>query len=72
MGDLENRFERFRKQLPYELIPTNVPGVFGLPPLPQNSDLESASREELVKHGVFWPPPRPQNKLQPRHGRGFF
>jgi len=45
--------DRFRKQLPYEVIPTNLPGAFTSPALPESLDVRTASSASLVKHGIL-------------------
>jgi hypothetical protein len=44
------------------LLPTNVPGVFTFPPPPHDLNVEEASPETLIKHGLAWCLPRPGEK----------
>jgi hypothetical protein len=46
--------ERLRKALPYEIVPTRLPGVYTSPPPPADLDLDTADAKTLAKHGVLW------------------
>ena len=42
--------EAFRQMIPYDLVPTNLPGVFASPPPPGDFDLAgAASRSREVR-----------------------
>jgi hypothetical protein len=58
------QLDALRKQLPFELHPTNLPGVFTTPAPPDDLDPNQASAASLVKHGIFWK--RPQRGEDPR------
>jgi len=45
--------EAFRRQLPHELIPTNLDGAFTTPAPPSGFDCNTASASTLAKHGMF-------------------
>jgi hypothetical protein len=47
----------FRRSLPFELIPTNIPGAFTSPAPPEHFDPKTASAATMVKYGVLWPRP---------------
>jgi hypothetical protein len=47
-------YDAFRKRFPYQLIPTNIPGVFTSPGPPESLDLKTASAATLIKHGLLW------------------
>lgn len=53
--------EVFGRKLPFELIPTNVVGAFSSPAPPSDFDPMSASAATLMKHGVFWRRPGPED-----------
>jgi hypothetical protein len=55
-------FEAFCKNLPYDLIPTSIPGVLSLPPISEKLDPWKASRTDLVKNGFFWPGPKSSHR----------
>ena len=44
--------ESFRARLPHPTLPTNLPGVFAIPPLPAGFDPNTASRAAMIKHGL--------------------
>jgi hypothetical protein len=46
--------ELFRKALPYEIIPTRLPGVYTSPSPPEDLDLNTADAKTLIKHGLLW------------------
>jgi Peptidase A4 family len=45
------RHEAFRKAIPYELVPTNLPGAYASPAPPEDLDPNTADRKTLIKHG---------------------
>ncbi len=49
--------ERLRSQFAVPLVPTNVDGVYTMPPLPDDLDLSTASDETRSRHGVLIPRP---------------
>jgi hypothetical protein len=49
-----HRHEAFRKVIPYELIPTNLPGVFSSPALPGDLDPHSIDQRTMIRHGLLW------------------
>jgi hypothetical protein len=56
-------YERLRKALPYEIVPTSLPGVYTSPAPPADLDFNRADAETLAKHGVLWR--RPEAKEWP-------
>jgi hypothetical protein len=44
--------EAFTKSLPYKVIPTNIPGAYTSPPVPEEVDLATATTTTLLKHGI--------------------
>lgn len=46
--------EAFRKALPYEIIPTRLPGVHASPSPPEDLDPKAADSKTLIKHGLLW------------------
>lgn len=50
-GSIEH-LEAFSKSLPYEVIPTNIPGAYASPPVPPEVDLATATTTTLLKHGI--------------------
>jgi hypothetical protein len=56
--------EALRRQLPFELHPTNLPGALTPPAPPDSLDPHRASAASLVKHGILWK--RPQRGDDPR------
>jgi len=61
------QFEALRKQLPFELHPTNLPGAFATAAPPDDLDPHQASTAALLKHGILWK--RPQRGDDPRLAR---
>jgi hypothetical protein len=52
------QFDALRRQLPFELHPTNLTGAFTSPAPPDDLDPHQASAATLVKHGILWKRPR--------------
>ncbi len=46
--------EAFRKALPYELIPTRLPGVYTHPAPPEDLDPNTADTKKFIKYGLLW------------------
>ncbi len=46
--------ETLQSKLPFELIPTNLPGAYGTPSPPKDFDPDTATSAELLKYGLFW------------------
>jgi peptidase A4-like protein len=46
--------EAFRKKIPHKLHPTHLKGVYSTPAPPEEFDPNTASRTELIKHGLLW------------------
>ena len=46
--------EILKLNLPYELIPTNISGVYVSPPPPDDFDPKIANEEQLVKYGIMF------------------
>jgi hypothetical protein len=46
--------DAFRKMMPYELIPTNLPGAYWSPAPPDDLDLNTVESKTLIKHGLLW------------------
>jgi hypothetical protein len=44
--------EAFTRSLPYEVVPTNIPGAYTSPPVPEEVDLATASTATLLSHGI--------------------
>jgi peptidase A4-like protein len=55
---LSTPLETLRKQLPFELHPTNLPGAFTTPAPARDFDPQKASAAALIKHGVMWKRPQ--------------
>src|SRR5690242_20702353 len=55
---LSSHLEALRKQLPFELHPTNLPGAFTTPAPPHDFDPHKASAAALIKHGLIWKRPQ--------------
>jgi len=53
------RQEALLTDLPFELVPTRMPGVYTSPPLPDDFDPNTASPVALIKHGLLWRRPQP-------------
>jgi len=53
----------FTKQLPHELVTTNLPGVFASPAPARDFDPNTASAAELIKNGIYLR--RPDNQDSP-------
>src|ERR1700761_5575724 len=51
--------EAFRTKLPFEVVPTKVPGAFAGRGLPLGFDLKTATPAALKAHGIFWNRPAP-------------
>ena len=47
-------YELLRKALPYEIIPTRLPGVYTSPSPPEDLDPNAADTKTLIKYGVLW------------------
>jgi hypothetical protein len=45
--------EAFRRRLPFKVEPTNIPGIYSVPAPPMDFDLLTASKHELIKHGIL-------------------
>jgi hypothetical protein len=54
--------QAFTKALPFEVIPTNLPGAYALPGLPPDLDLSSASTTTLLRHGIPFRKPGPDDR----------
>jgi hypothetical protein len=50
-----------RQQVPFELIPTNIPNVYTLPTPPEGIDPHTASSKILRKHGLLLRRPSPSD-----------
>jgi hypothetical protein len=48
-------------RLPYELVPTNLAGVFSTPAPPEDFDLRTASDAAMIKQGLMWRRPTDQD-----------
>jgi hypothetical protein len=44
----------FRRALPFDVLPTDIPGVFDVPPPPPGFDPRTATAEELRRAGMRW------------------
>jgi len=55
------RHEIFAKKLPFPIIPTNIEGAYTSPAWPADFDLSTASSTELMRHGVFFRRPGPED-----------
>jgi hypothetical protein len=60
-GNAMPDLETLRQQVPYELIPTNIPGVYTSPAPQESFDPETASSKVLRKHGLLWRRPTPSD-----------
>ena len=49
----------FRTSLIHLVVPTNIPGAFSCPAIPDELDMVSATSATLAKHGVYWRKPQP-------------
>jgi Peptidase A4 family len=49
-----HKHEAFRKALPYEIIPTNLPGAYWSPAPPEDLDLNAVDSKTLIKYGLLW------------------
>lgn len=46
-------------RVPYEVVPTTLPGAFISPAPPDDFDPNTASTAALIKHGFLWRRPQP-------------
>ena len=53
--------EAFCAKHPYPLHHTNLKGVYTTPAPPDSFDLKSASQSEMMKHGLMWRRPTPED-----------
>ena len=58
-------YEPARPRVPYELTPTNIPGAYVSPAIPEDFDPDAASPTALIKHGLLWR--RPAADARPAH-----
>ena len=54
---MEHQSEAFCRRFPFELIPTNIHGVYTTPAFLEDLDPNTASTTTLIKHGLLWPRP---------------
>ena len=54
-----------RPRVPWELVPTNIPGAYITPALPEDFDPQTASQAALIKLGLPWR--RPADDSNPAH-----
>ncbi len=47
----------FREKIPHPLLPTNLKGAYAIPAPPEHFDLKTASKTDLLRHGVLWRKP---------------
>jgi hypothetical protein len=45
---------KFRRDLPFEVVPTAIPGVYDVPPPTPGFDPRTATAEECRRAGIFW------------------
>ncbi len=45
--------EAFHRRLPFKVEPTNIPGIYSVPAPPKDFDPLTASKHELIKHGIL-------------------
>jgi Peptidase A4 family len=45
---------KFRRALPFEVVPTKIPGAYDIPPPPPGFDPRTATSEERRRAGIFW------------------
>jgi hypothetical protein len=50
------------RKRPFELVPTNLKGVYSFVPPPKGVDLTTASRRTLIRHGVLMRRPDPERE----------
>jgi Peptidase A4 family/PASTA domain len=58
-------YEPARPRVPYELTPTNIPGAYLFPAIPEDFEPDAASPAALIKHGLLWR--RPAAGARPAH-----
>jgi hypothetical protein len=54
---VKDRDKDFEKQLPHGAVPTNLRGVYALPPLPVGFDPNAATPAALIRNGILWKRP---------------
>jgi len=57
-------YEAFRANLPFAVEPTNIPGIFSIPNPPASFDPRTASKHDLLRHGILLR--RPDAETKPR------
>ena len=50
---MSTTYEPARPRVPYELTPTNIPGAYVSPAIPEDFDPDAASPTALIKHGLL-------------------
>jgi hypothetical protein len=60
VGNVFNE-EAFLKSMPHRLVKTNLKGVYTSPPAPEDFDPNKASAIDLIKQGLFWRRPTPDD-----------
>jgi hypothetical protein len=45
--------EAFGRKLPFKVEPTNIPGIYSIPAPPEDFNPLTASKHELIKHGIL-------------------
>src|ERR1700760_3755669 len=51
---MSTTYEPVRPRVPYELTPTNIPGAYLSPAIPEDFDPDAVSPAALIKHGLLW------------------
>ena len=51
----------FRKQIPFPIESTNLPGVYHIPPPPDDFDPRTASQTECLRYGILLPRRQPED-----------
>ena len=64
-GRVDHLTSQSRPRVPYELTPTNIPGAYVSPAIPEDFDPDAASPTALIKHGLLWR--RPAADARPAH-----
>jgi hypothetical protein len=56
----------FRRALPYEIVPTNLPGAYWSPAPPENLSISEMDKQTRIKYGLLWRRPGSEDRQSVR------
>jgi hypothetical protein len=64
--------EALRKELPFAIEPTNIPGIYHIPAPSDDFDPSTASQTELLRNGIYWRRPPVEDRARTEAFESFF